>query len=213
GRARVHRRDHLWRLAIGVFIIEGRKELCDCARLALGCRPVNLAWSLTMITAGIGFDDDAGIDRKALALDETGVHARFNHRFEHLAEDVAIAKAPMPINGERRMIRNLVIEFESAEPAIAEMKFDLLAQLPFKADAIAVADNEHPDHQLRIDRRPPDVAVERCQPLAKIDQHPRDDWIETAKEMIRWNVFFKVEKVEQLAVIDPLATHHDRPRR
>jgi hypothetical protein len=28
--------------------------------------------------------------------------------------------------------------------------------------------------------------------------------------MIRWNVFFKVEKVEQLALIDPLATHHDR---
>jgi hypothetical protein len=73
------------------------------------------------------------------------------------------------------MIRNLVIEFEAAEPAIAEMKFDLLAQLPFKADAIAVADNEHPDHQLRIDRGPPDVAVERCQLLAKIDQYPRDD--------------------------------------
>src|SRR5262249_44090986 len=71
------------------------------------------------------------------------------------------------------MIRNLVIEFESAEPAIAEMKFDLLTQLPFKADAIAVADNEHPDHQLRIDRGPPDVAVERRQLLAKIDQHPR----------------------------------------
>ena len=60
------------------------------------------------------------------------------------------------------------------------MKFDLLAQPPFKADAIAVADNEHPDHQLRIDRGPSDVTVERCQLLAKIDQHPRDDWIEPA---------------------------------
>ena len=78
------------------------------------------------------------------------------------------------------MIGNLVIEFEAAEPAIAEMKFDLLAQPPFKADAIAVADNEHPDHQLRIDRGPPDVTVERCQLLAKIDQHARDDWIEPA---------------------------------
>src|SRR5262245_21523493 len=29
--------------------------------------------------------------------------------------------------------------------------------------------------------------------------------------MIRWNLFFEVEKVEQLALIDPLATHHDRP--
>jgi hypothetical protein len=29
--------------------------------------------------------------------------------------------------------------------------------------------------------------------------------------MIRWNLFFEVEKVEQLALIDRLATHHDRP--
>jgi len=31
--------------------------------------------------------------------------------------------------------------------------------------------------------------------------------------MIRWNLFFEVEKIEQLALIDRLATHHDRPRR
>src|SRR5215471_13070706 len=29
--------------------------------------------------------------------------------------------------------------------------------------------------------------------------------------MIRWNLFFEVEKVEQLALIDRLATHHHRP--
>jgi hypothetical protein len=132
-----------------------------------------------MITAGIGFDD-ACIGRKALALDQTRVHARSNHRLEHPAEDVAIAKAAVAIHRQRRMMRNFVIEFEATEPAIAEMKFDFLAQLPFKTDAIAVGDNEHPDHQLRIDRRPPDVAAERRQLLAKIEQRPRDDWIETA---------------------------------
>ena len=78
------------------------------------------------------------------------------------------------------MVGNLVIELEAAEPTITKMEFDLFAQLPFKADSIAVADNEHPDHQLRIDRGTPDVAVERRELLVKIDQHPRDDWIEPA---------------------------------
>src|SRR5262245_64239992 len=122
-----------------------------------------------MITAGIGFDD-ACINRKALALHKACVHAGTDHRLEHLAQDVVIAKPAVAINRERRMIGNLVIELEAAEPTITEMKFDLFAQLPFKADAVAVADNEHPDHQLRIDRGPPDVAVERRQLLAKIDQ-------------------------------------------
>src|SRR5262249_49675891 len=101
--------------------------------------------------------DDACINRKALALHKACVHAGTDHRAEHLAQDVAIAKPAVAINRERRMIGNLVIELEAAEPTITEMKFDLFAQLPFKADAVAVADNEHPDHQLRIDRGPPDV--------------------------------------------------------
>ena len=78
------------------------------------------------------------------------------------------------------MIRNLVIKLKAAEPAIGEVEFDLLAQLVLKSDAIAVADNQHPGHQLRIDRGSPDVAIEWRQLLAKINQHPRDDWIEPA---------------------------------
>ena len=87
------------------------------------------------------------------------------------------------------------------------MKFDLLAQPPLEADAIAVADDEHSDHQLRVDRGSADVAVERRQPLAKVS--PRHDWIDAAQEMILGNVFFEVEKIEQLALINRLTTHHD----
>jgi hypothetical protein len=82
-RARVHRRDHLWRLAssVSVFIIEGRQEFCDGARLALGRRPIDLSGSLAMITTGVGFYD-ARINCEALALDETCIHARSDHRLE-----------------------------------------------------------------------------------------------------------------------------------
>src|SRR6266404_2680114 len=191
-----------------VFIIEGRQEPRDGARLAFGRRPIDLSGSLAMIRTGVGFHD-ACINCEALALDETCIHARSDHRLEHLTEDVAISKAAVAIDRERRMIRNLVFEFETAEPAIAEMKSDLLAQPPLEADAIAVADDEHSDHQLRVDRGSADVAVERRQLLAKVSQHPRHDWVDAAQEMIRGNVFFEIEKIEQLALINRLTTHHD----
>src|SRR5260221_12873935 len=73
----------------------------------------------------------------------------------------------------------------------------------------ASADYEHSDHQLRVDRGSADVAVERRQLLAKVSQHPRHDWVDAAQEMIRGNVFFEVEKIEQLALINRLTTHHD----
>src|SRR5260370_35522092 len=105
-------------------------------------------------------------------------------RLEHLTEDVAIAKAAVAIDRERRMIRYLVFEFETGEPAIAEMKFDLLAQPPLETDAIAVADDEHSDHQLRADRGSADVAVERRQLVRKVSKHPSYDWLDGPKDMI-----------------------------
>ena len=74
------------------------------------------------------------------------------------------------------------VEIEAAEPTIGEVELDLPAELALEADAIAVADDEHSDHQLRVDRGSADVAVERRQPLAKVS--PRHDWIDAAQEMI-----------------------------
>jgi len=47
---------------------------------------------------------------------------------------------------------------------------DLLAEPPLRADREAVADDQHPDRQLRIDRGPPDPAVEGPQPCSEIAQ-------------------------------------------
>jgi hypothetical protein len=40
--------------------------------------------------------------------------------------------------------------------------------VPARSHTVAVAHNEHPQHELRIDRRSPDIAVERRQVLAQL---------------------------------------------
>ncbi len=61
------------------------------------------------------------------------------------------------------MIGHRAVEAQSTKPAVRQVEVNLLAQPPLRADAEAVADDQHPDQQLRIDRRPPHLAVERRQ--------------------------------------------------
>ncbi len=102
----------------------------------------------------------------------------------------------MAIDRERRVMGHLVVETEAAEPTIGEAKFDLLAQLALEADAVAVADHEHPHHEFGIDRGPPDLAVEGLQLPAKIAQHARGNRIDATQKMMRRNPLFEVEQVK-----------------
>jgi hypothetical protein len=78
-----------------------------------------------------------------------------------MTQDLALAEAAQPIHRERRMVRNLIVEIELAEPAVSKVQHHFLAQPALMANAIAVTDQKHPDHQLGIDRGPADVAVKR----------------------------------------------------
>jgi hypothetical protein len=40
-------------------------------------------------------------------------------------------------------------------------------------------------------------------------QHLRYNWVDPAQEMPGWNPLFEVEKIEKLALINRLLTHHD----
>src|SRR6266511_2849708 len=91
------------------------------------------------------------------------------------------------------------------------MQLHLLAQLPLKANAIAVAHNQHPDHKLGIDRRSANVAVEGRELLTQISQNPRHGRIDLMQQMACRNALFQVEQIEQLALIAPLPAHHDPP--
>lgn len=71
----------------------------------------------------------------------------------------------------------------------------LFAQPPLGANVITIADDQHADHQLRINRRTPSRAVEVGEVMAQVAQI--ETLINAAQKAIAWNVIFKVERVKQ----------------
>src|SRR5512143_2059073 len=98
-----------------------------------------------MIAAGIGLDH-TGINGEAFTLDQASIHAGSHHSLEQLPEDIAAPEPTVAIDRERRMVRHPVVKIEPAEPPICEVHLDLLAQPPLGANAVAIANNQHPDH-------------------------------------------------------------------
>lgn len=70
---------------------------------------------------------------------------------------------------------------------------DLLAQPPLRMDAQAIADNQHPDHHLRIDRGSACLAVEGPQVLANVRQVHEP--VDRAEQMIPRHVPLQVDTV------------------
>ena len=99
----------------------------------------------------------------------------------------------MAIDRERRVIGHLVVEIEATKPAVRKVKVDLLAQPPLGADAVAIADNQHPDHKLGIDRGPANVAVEGRQLVAKLSQYPGHHRIDPPQQVASRDAPFEVE--------------------
>src|SRR5215208_2189858 len=82
----------------------------------------------------------------------------------------------------------------------------LLAQPPLRADAEAIAYQQHADDQFRIDRGPARLAVEGPQLLAQTRQVYEP--IDRTKQVIRWHVSLKAKAIEQrLLHHGPLAHH------
>src|SRR5262245_1812064 len=140
--------------------LEPGKILGHRTLLTLRVGPVQFIRRFAMIAAGVGLHH-ARIHREAFALHEARDHASCNHALENMAQDLALTEAAQPLRGERRRLRSLVVEIELAEPAVSKVQGHFLAQPALMTNAIAVADQEHTDHQFGIDRGPADVAVKR----------------------------------------------------
>jgi hypothetical protein len=71
------------------------------------------------------------------------------------------------------MIGYIAVEAETTKPAIRQIEVDLFAQPPLGADPKAITDDQHPDHQFRIDRWATNRTVKGGQlppQIAKLDE-------------------------------------------
>ena len=159
----------------------------------------------TGAVAGIGLDQ-TGVDSEPFATDQPLGDAALQHALEQTSQQVALTKAAVAVLREGRVVGHRAIEPELAEPPVRQVEVHLLAQPPLRADAEAVADDQHADHQLRIDRGPTNGAVKRRQ----FSPQP----IELNKPINRpqpvscRHVPFERKLVKQRALLDSSFPHH-----
>ena len=104
------------------------------------------------------------------------------------------------------MIGHRSFEVEPAEPAIRQVQLNLLAQPALGANAEAVADDQHADHQLRVDRRASGVTVERRQMGAQLAEV--EEAIDAAQQVAAGDVIVEIEGVEKSVLATTPLTHH-----
>jgi hypothetical protein len=105
------------------------------------------------------------------------------------------------------MVRDCTIQPNPAKPAICQIEVDLFTEPTLRTDPEAVADQQHPDHQLGIYGWPADAAVEARELASELTE--LDKPVYRAKQVIRGNVPFKRELIEQRSLIDLPMSHHD----
>jgi hypothetical protein len=103
--------------------------------------------------------DHAAVDCEGLAADDPFFHPARHHGLEEFPKKIALPETAVTVPGKRRMIGNIAIEPQPTKPAIGEIAVDLVAKATLRANAEAVTHDQHPHHQLRIDRGPSDVTV------------------------------------------------------
>jgi 2-succinyl-5-enolpyruvyl-6-hydroxy-3-cyclohexene-1-carboxylate synthase len=143
-------------------IVQGRQILLHCAagprRIAI------LAPILTCDRAlliGIG-RNQAPINGKAFATNQTGRDARLDDPLEHPTKNISLAEALVAGARKCRMIGDSVLNTELAEPAIGEVHLNFTTDQPLRTDRKDISHDQHPDHQFRIDRRTTHRRIMRC---------------------------------------------------
>src|SRR6185295_15784534 len=97
------------------------------------------------------------------------------------------------------MIRDSVLDAQPAEPTIGKVHLHFTADQPLRTDRKDIPHDQHPDHQLWIDRRAPHRRIMRC----KFTAMPRqiESSVDLPNQMIFRNRLAKTKLVEQLTLV------------
>ena len=104
------------------------------------------------------------------------------------------------------MIRYLVLDTQSAEPPIRQVQTHFFTQAPLRTYAVAITNQQHPYHQLRINRGTPCIAVERRQMLTQFAQVEHAVYL--AQQVVLRSMIFEIEAVKELTLLSRTFSHH-----
>ena len=150
--------------------------------------------------------DQARIDRERFASDKPRRNAHRHHTLEYPAQGIARSETFAPRSTEHRMIWNAVFDPEFTKPPVGQVNLDFSAEPPFRTERKYVADDQHTDHQHRINRRPASVRVERRQLVV----HPTqvEQAIDLPYEVVRRHNLVEIKRIKELALTALLPSQH-----
>src|SRR5262249_1586652 len=104
---------------------------------------------------------------------------------------------------------DLVLDAQAAEPPVRQVDLNLTTEQPLRADGKNVADDEHPDHQQRVNRRAAEGRVVRRKLTADPGQieHASDP---AHQVIVRYHLI-EPELIEKLFLLVLQPPHHRQP--
>jgi hypothetical protein len=144
---------------------------------------------------GIGLND-TGINREAFPADQASLQAQANDLLKELPEQVALTETAVAVLGEGRVIRYVAFQAQTAKPAIGQVEVDLLSSPALRADGKGITNQQHADHQLRIDRGPSASGIIGGQ--APSDRAEVQDRVNPSTQMVSRDMPLEVKFMKKL---------------
>ena len=127
-------------------------------------------------------------------LHQSHFHTLLHDLFKQLLEQLRFLKPSMPVFRKRGVMRDLLIEAQTGEPAPRQMHAQFLHQFAFAGDAVQIADQQNAQQELGINRRATGLAVAVSQSLAH--KLKTDVLLDQPQQMVLGNLIFQAEVVD-----------------